>query len=462
MEYNEHLADWQFHFELADQLVREAQEEGRDLTVDEEKKFKSAITTANGAARRFNRLYPAKPRIPLYGEGEYQLLRDYLSDMKDESPPQRVTAPQDPRGGMAYKSVTPQFGATDMRSLFGIPSNHQLDRRGFDGFGDFLRAVALSRKQHDNRLALRTMNTQDGPSGGFMIPAYWAIPMLDEIVQNSDILPYCTILPMTGLGLNVPALDDDDHSSSRAGIVAGWVAEASVLSAQDIVMRNIELRAKKLAILIKVSNEWLFGAPGGEELIRQVMISEARWMLERSIVKGNGAVGGLGFMNAGCLLTTSKEVGQAAGTLTWTNVVDMHEKLSPSANKAARWYFSPSLKSELFGLTIPVGTAGNSVWQGSTLNAAGPLNLLGYPVIFSEHMEVAGALGDVLLCAPKAMLVGMAMDIRVDVDSSIYFDQDCTAFRLTMLVDHAPKRNTAVTLSDGSTVVSDATVLEAR
>ena len=92
----------------------------------------------------------------------------------------------------------------------------------------------------------------------------------------------------------------------------------------------------------------------------------------------------------------------------------------------------------------------------------GQLAILGFPVSFTEHLNVAGDLGDVLLCSPRSMLVGLSKNITVDVSTDRYFEEDATAFRMTLLCDHTPFRETSLTLADGSTVVSDAVVLEAR
>ena len=137
-----------------------------------------------------------------------------------------------------------------------------LSMGGFDGSEDFLASLHSGRA--DARLiadyapaGLRATMTGTVPSdGGFSVPSELFRTWLDASLEGEIVRPRAFIQPMTSSSGKAPGWDDGDRSSTLYGGFTGqWVAEGSTVTETAPKMRLIELHARKLAILTRVSNE---------------------------------------------------------------------------------------------------------------------------------------------------------------------------------------------------------------
>jgi len=348
------------------------------------------------------------------------------------------------------------------RALFGEPEPDE----NFGGITrDFLKVVSSGR--FDPRLktsSQRAMNTSIGSEGGFLIPAELTSIIFDEAVLNSFMLQRCRIFPMLGSELKVSALDDANHSTSRSGLVALWVAEEGTMAPDDIDVRLISFKARKLYLLVKVSREWLEDAPDSDRVITSAIAKEIGWQLDnRMIQTGSGAGQPLSLLNGNNTIEVAKETDQAAASFEWENACKLSQSLNPAAEGKGIFLFSPSLKTELFTMSLDVGTGGAAVWAPALSNLTGKgLSLLGNEVFFTEHCKIAGTKGDAMLFNPEAYGIALRQDMRIESSAHRYFETDHVAFRCTVRLDAAPLYESALTLHDGTTSVSDICVLAAR
>lgn len=338
------------------------------------------------------------------------------------------------------------------------------DTGGFKSLGEYF-ACQVTRPQDSRleRLKLKAMEVGTFSQGGALVPEQFASELLTLIVEQSPILSQADVYPMTGPGdvLKIPGVKDVDHSTDRAGLFATWTAEGGTINPDEIKTRQVELAPKKLTLLVKLSREFMQDAVQAEKFVRDTMTAEAAWQVDHALITGTGGGQPLGILNGPDLLTVPEEAGQGAGTFVWENSCMMFEALDPAGEETCLWMFSPSLKRQLFTMNQAIGTAGQGFWPALS-QATGRFALMSRPVFFSEHLKVAGQVGDALLINPRALAVAIKQNLQIDTSGHVFFTTDYVAFKLTMRLDAQSKYSSVLTLNDGTTQVSNFVTLAVR
>lgn len=164
--------------------------------------------------------------------------------------------------------------------------------------------------------------------------------------------------------------------------------------------------------------------------------------LDYAFLSGTGAGQPLGILNAAATIAVAKESGQAAATITYTNVRSMISRLAPEAFSSAVWLVHPSAISELLGLQVVIKDAGTAV-GGERVpvlseTGSGQMSLLTRPIVISEACSVLGAAGDIILADAKEYLVGLREDITLVRDTSVGFNTDEIYLKLRLRADGTP------------------------
>jgi len=259
----------------------------------------------------------------------------------------------------------------------------------------------------------------------------------------------------------IPAFTIGDHSSNLyGGFIAYYKGEATSLTEADPTVRSMELIAKKLTGYIKMSNELVSDTPGGSDQIVKICGTGLGWYRDKAFLKGTGSGEPLGILNANCLKVTSKETGQAASSILYTNLINMVKDLHPACFKRSVWVCHQTTIPELLSLSIPIGTGGSHV--PVMRETDGGFQILTRPVIFTEKTETLGSQGDILLADFSQYVVGLREEMRIDYSIHVAFTTDELVARLIERHDGQPLWDSTLTLEDGSTTVSPFVTLEAR
>lgn len=338
----------------------------------------------------------------------------------------------------------------------------------FTSFGEFALTVAAG--GNDERLIRNaTMTTGTGADGGFAVPLQFFGPVLDEALGMEVVRPRANVVPMTSKQAAAGVFDyGDGTSGKRAGLQLLWGKEADSLTEQRGKVRELGLTAHKGSILVRVSNELAADAPAFDRQLGQAMVAAVAIGLDTAFLAGTGSGQALGVLNASCLITVSKESGQAANTLLLQNLAAMVGRLSPSSFRNAVWLVHPTLVPKLYLMSYTVqnlaGTenVGGSHVQAITQDAAGNLHIFGRPVEVTEACSALSAKGDIILADFSRYMIGMRADATIKKDESRYFDSDEIAFRLTLRVDGQPQDAVPTKLKDGTNTVGPFVTLEAR
>jgi HK97 family phage major capsid protein len=209
-------------------------------------------------------------------------------------------------------------------------------------------------------------------------------------------------------------------------------------------------------------------APQFAQDIARIIGESLAWSFERTIIRGSGAGQPFGLLNSDAAIEVAKETApaQAAGTFNFNNAAKMLSALVPSGRARAVWIVSPTVLPEILAMTVKVANTAKTDWVGGSAAPisfeGGRLTLLGLPVIVSEHCEVLGTSGDVILADLSVYYTLAKGGIRVESSPHAAFASDESLVRGIFRADGQPAISSPYTLADGSTKLSPFVKLATR
>jgi HK97 family phage major capsid protein len=441
MSYDqEHIENISKLSEKVGRIQAKAQLEGRSLTAQEA----GIIVEMEKAINDERKHLPVNSPLTLQNNG-------FGGSGSHERP---ITGNNDRTSGRGYTLRSP-VDKKDHVSLYGSRDGYSWP----DKESSFFDAV-FSGRFHPG-LIKNAMTEQIGSDGGFLVPVEFSSQIHNVSLENEIVMPRCFVQPMRSNTINLPAMTIGNHSTNLyGGFVASYTGEAGTISEANPKTRNMELNAKKLTGLIRLSSELAADIPGGTNQIVQICGKGLAWYRDRAFLKGSGAGEPLGILNSGCLITVAKETGQKTDTLVYENFTKMLGRLHPGCFNNSCWIIQVSAIPQLLQLSMAIGTSGNAIPVLSESN--GVWKILSRPVVFTEKTEKLGDLGDVLLADLSQYVVGLRSEMRFDMSIHVHFTTDELLARLIERHDGQPLWDSPLTLEDGVNTVSPFVTLEAR
>lgn len=348
----------------------------------------------------------------------------------------------------------------------------QTEGKPYKNFGDFLvdvvEASAEGNRPNKNLEAIKATGMSEGiaADGGFLVQTDFSSELLKRAYEFGELLNRIRKIPISGNanGLKVNGIDETSRASSRwGGIVGYWLAEAGSKTASAPKFRQIALDLKKVIALCYATDELLQDATALESLISQGCSEEIQFQVEDKIYNGLGAGTPLGIMAGPCLVSVTKETGQANTTIVYENIVKMWSRMWAPSRRNAVWLINQDTEPQLHAMALSVGTGGLPVYlPPGGLSSAPYASLMGRPIIPIEHAATLGATGDIML-ADLSQYLGIDKG-GVQAASSIHvkFLYDESVFRFVYRFDGQPMWNSALTPAKGSNTLSPFVVLKAR
>jgi HK97 family phage major capsid protein len=351
------------------------------------------------------------------------------------------------------------------------PAQEQRDR--FQSQGEFLQAVMRAGTPGgptDPRLSTRAATglSESVPSdGGFLVDQEMATGLLMNVWNNSAILSRVSKVTLSGnkTGMKFNGIDETSRADgSRAGgIRAYWKSEAAEKTASKPTFRQIELSLHKLIGLCYATDELLDDAAALAQAINDGFRAEFDFKLVDAIINGTGAGQPLGILNAGCVVSVSKEAGQAADTIVYENVNKMWARLMASSRPNAVWIVNQDCEPQLNQMSIAVGTGGVPVYMPAGGAAASPYStLFGRPVVPIEQCQTVGTTGDIMLCDFSQYKAIDKGGMQSDVSIHVQFIYDESVFRFVYRFDGQPVLGSAITPKNGTNTLSHFVKLNSR
>jgi HK97 family phage major capsid protein len=350
------------------------------------------------------------------------------------------------------------------------------DEKPFKSLGEQLQAVmgiatrSASEEQVNKIEAVKATGLNEGISseGGFLVQTDFSTELLKPVYELGEIASRVDKTPISANsnGMKFNAVDETSRAagSRYGGILAYWLNEGGTKTPSEPKFRQIELKLKKLIGLCYATDELLADASALESVIREGFKNEFTFMVEDAVVNGTGAGQPLGVMNSPCLVSVSKESGQAADTILAENIHKMWSRMAPYFRRDAVWNINQDIEPQLFQMYIAVGTGGIPVYLPANGMAGSPYGtLLGRPVIPCEYSSTLGDKGDILLANWNAYKMIDKNGVQEASSIHVKFATDETAFRFVYRCDGQPKWASPLTPYKGTAnTISPFVTLNAR
>lgn len=351
-------------------------------------------------------------------------------------------------------------------------SVQQKDKEDFRSFGQFLSSVMHASRpggHADPRLynAAAKELTEGVPSdGGFLVQTDFSNELLQQVYETGVLAQRCRRIQISGNAnsIKMNGVDETSRATNRAGGVLGyWKDEAGEKTKSKPKFRQIELSLKKLVGLCYATDELLADAAALEGFVRQAFAAEFGFQLDNAIINGTGAGQPLGILNAGCLVSVTKEGGQKADTIVWENVVKMYARMFAPSRQNAVWLINQAAEPQLMQMAMSVGTGGVPVYMPAGGASAAPYGtLFGRPVIPIEQCQALGDQGDIIFADMGGYILAEKGGIQSDMSIHVNFIYDESVFRFVLRVDGQPVRASALTPFKGSDTLSHFVALDSR
>jgi len=308
-------------------------------------------------------------------------------------------------------------------------------------FGQWVRGNVLGNAKAakwcaENGIKSQTEGTNS--EGGFTVPEIVSSSLIWLRNEYGVARRYSRIYPMTSDTLNVP-----NASTSTTTYYPG---EATAITASDITFSQVQLLAKKLAILTIVSKELNedtvidFGAALAQDFAYGLALAEDAAAFQGDGSSTYGSITGImprikalsgTFANIASMVVGPSGSQTNLSSFTLANWQTMVGKLQPYATNP-RWYmhknvFYSGVADKLIALS------GNSIMD--IQNAYGPEpTLFGIPISFVQNMPSAtgvsktmAVLGDL----SKGVAFGDRRGVTVEVSDQVKFIEDALTFKAT-------------------------------
>ena len=400
--------DWR---EKARSIMTVADEEKRELTVEEHRAFEDAMT-------RYDQINVRVQREERLQVAETESNRSFQAPTKPELTASEMTVPGQPQ---RFRSLGEQLQAVIRASQpGGFVDPRLLQYRAVSGMSEGM------------------------PSdGGFLVQTDFATELLRRAYETGQAANRCRRIPVSANanGLKIPAIDEISRAdgSRWGGVRAYWTAEAGDKSNATPSFRQLELSLKKLTGLAYVTDELLADAGALESILMTAFSEEIGFKLDDAVINGDGAGKPLGILASPALVSVAKETGQPADTLQPENLVKMWARCYGRSRLNAVWFINQDIEPQLFTLGIAVGTGGGTIYMPPGGLSAQPYGtLFGRPVIPIEQCQTLGDKGDIILADLSQYVLIDKGGIQSASSIHVKFANDETAFRFVYRVDGMP------------------------
>ena len=357
----------------------------------------------------------------------------------------------------------------ELKAELKIPAQPKEDKSPWPTMGHFAKAIMAGDADDTVRnyyTGLKASGMSEGinAEGGYLIPPEFSTALLTAIAQAGVIAPKCRNFPVNR-GLTMPFVNRSSQATSWTGGVTIYKpAEGVAKTATKPDLAQWDKTLSKMTAVVYATDELLNDSPIALETFLSTMVStEMALTKDEDIINGSGAGEAQGIMNSPALISVTKESGQAATTINFTNVLKMWSRLNGPSMRNAVWLISQDSMQQIMQLSVVVGTGGAPVIVANATTAL-PNNIFGAPIVWSPHCQTLGTTGDIILADFSQYVTITKAGMGMETATSIHlkFLEDETAFRFVVRFNGAGWWSSAVTPKHGSSTVSPFVSLATR
>jgi len=211
----------------------------------------------------------------------------------------------------------------------------------------------------------------------------------------------------------------------------------------------IQWNINKIGGFTNVENELMMDSPQSiEVLLTQLFGLAVRAKTEHYVLRGTGAGEPLGILNATPAVSVTVDTDN---TFAWADATEMLSRFK-SVGGSPVWVIHPGIWPDIGDFET---SSGGGVFQANMQAALGN-NLLGFPILQSEHLPQDDNAGCVLLADFSGYYLFERAGISIAFSEHAAFTTDKGVWRFTQRLDGQPALKSAITLADpqGSYTVS--------
>ena len=345
----------------------------------------------------------------------------------------------------------------------------------FQSFGEQLlsvKAACADMPIMDPRLMIQAATGQgEGvpAEGGFLVQEDFSTTIFKRVYETGVLASRCTSFPISANSnkFKINTISETSRADGgRWGAVRVYrTNEAVAKTPSELEFGQIEMSLEKMTGLVYATDELLADAATLEAFINMALAEEFGFKLDDEIINGNGVGQCLGIMNAPCLVTVSKDVGQLAATLIPENIVNMWARMWAKSRMNAVWFINQDIEPQLHLMNVAVGTGGQMVYMPpGGLSVSPYATLYGRPVIAIEQCQTLGTTGDIILADLSQYALIEKGGMQAASSIHVKFVEDETTFRFVMRNNGQPLWSSALTPFKGGATktLSPFIVLETR
>jgi HK97 family phage major capsid protein len=290
-----------------------------------------------------------------------------------------------------------------------------------------------AKRLQDHYGAVKDLSGGSDGAGGYTIPPDFRRELLQPGADPALLVgPRATEIRTTARSIDFPTLDVDtapaNGSAAYGGVVMTLTGEGVGKTQTEPAFGTLNIPVYKLAAYTVASDELLADAAFGlEDLLKALFRGAVMDAWEYYWLNGSGSGQPLGILhsNATGTITVSRATGAADFEL--ADALAMKTRLLVKTPAKVAWGMHPFLEADLVNMALNGNTCLSYV---PNLNDAPPLRLLGYPVVFSEHMADPGDAGDVVLGDFSGYIKVVRQEVTIDTSIHYKFINDQTTWRV--------------------------------
>lgn len=347
-----------------------------------------------------------------------------------------------------------------------------------DQLSSVIKAGRFSHQAVDPRLGMVAVASGLGESvpsdGGFLVERQFDSEILTKTYDIGEILKRVRKIAIGAgyNGLRMNAVDETSRvdGSRWGGVLAYWASEGDALTASKPKFRQIEMVLQKLTGLVYLTDELIMDTTALQGVVMEALPEELNFRTEDAIFEGSGAGQPQGLLNSSALVVVPKDSGQAAATITWSNIQNMWARLWARSYPNSVWLVNQDCLPQLQQMTnrLPGDTAGTPVWlpAGAAIFGAGTASpngtLMGRPLIPIEYANTLGTEGDITLLDLSQYLMIDKSTIESASSIHVRFLNDEMVLRFIYRANGQPTWNKPLTPFKGSNTKSPFVTLATR
>lgn len=321
---------------------------------------------------------------------------------------------------------------------------------GFANLGEFAQAVRrlATHKTSDPRLTsmVRKADGMDETAltdGGALVPIQYANQIYRDVLEESLLFEKARKYPITlGNSLFVPvrSMTELGITAASGGSLGSWLnGDGVAIAPQKPVYNRVQFTLNRWGTLLPVTDELL---QDNNVALSNFILDEGgialAWDLNQAFINGTGFGQPSGILASSALVQAPADAGQIAGTISYTNLVNMKSLLwtaAPGDMSGVVWIANPDAEAQFEQLKDSAGR--NLYYAAGTIGQTPTAKLFGIPVIYSYHCPALGDAGDVILADLKQYGVATKAGGQVETAMSmhLYFDAAEVAFRMIYRID---------------------------